>query len=149
MDEALRVTVSDDGCGGAASTPGSGLEGLADRVHALGGQLVIDSPAGGGTVITADIPLALTVISDAARRRMTALEWIGYEQWEMPPEAFEQITDEDNVAAGKAIMLSRGATQGFPPVNGSGSSATSRPRATWTGSSTRSRPTTTPTPSRT
>lgn len=43
-DSTLRVSVSDNGRGGAAAAPGSGLEGLADRISALGGQLVIDSP---------------------------------------------------------------------------------------------------------
>ncbi len=52
----LHTAVSDDGRGGAAAAPGSGLEGLADRVGALGGQLVIDSDDG-GTTVTADIPL--------------------------------------------------------------------------------------------
>lgn len=42
----LRVTVSDDGRGGATARSGSGLEGLADRVGALGGHLVVDSLAG-------------------------------------------------------------------------------------------------------
>jgi signal transduction histidine kinase len=51
------VTVSDDGVGGADATEGSGLSGLADRVEALGGSLTVDSPAGGGTCVTAVIPL--------------------------------------------------------------------------------------------
>ena len=109
VDGALRVVVSDDGTGGAAATPGSGLEGLADRVSALGGRLVVDSdPAVGGTTITADIPLSVPGFPDAERRRMTALKWIGFEQWEMPAEAFEQITDEDNLVAAKAILLGAG-----------------------------------------
>jgi signal transduction histidine kinase len=108
-DGALRVVVSDDGTGGAAATPGSGLEGLVDRVGALGGHLVVDSdPAVRGTTITADIPLSLLETSDAERRRMTALKWIGFEQWEMPGEAFEQITDDDNLVAAKMILLGAG-----------------------------------------
>lgn len=51
------VTVSDDGVGGADPAMGSGLRGLADRVEALGGSLMVDSPAGGGTCVTAVIPL--------------------------------------------------------------------------------------------
>jgi signal transduction histidine kinase len=51
------VTVSDDGVGGADATEGSGLSGLADRVEALGGTLSVDSPAGGGTCVTAVFPL--------------------------------------------------------------------------------------------
>ncbi len=54
----LRVTVADDGRGGADFGRGSGLQGLGDRVRALGGSLTIDSPPGGGTTLFADIPLA-------------------------------------------------------------------------------------------
>jgi signal transduction histidine kinase len=57
-DGALLVEVRDDGVGGAAAAPGSGLDGLAGRVHALGGELAVDSPAGGPTVVTARIPCA-------------------------------------------------------------------------------------------
>jgi signal transduction histidine kinase len=53
----LLVEVSDDGAGGADRT-GSGLRGLADRVAALDGSLQIVGPAGGGTIVRADIPLA-------------------------------------------------------------------------------------------
>ena len=51
------VTVSDDGVGGADPARGSGLRGLAARVEALNGRLDVDSPPGGGTRITAEIPL--------------------------------------------------------------------------------------------
>jgi signal transduction histidine kinase len=51
------VTVTDDGIGGANPAIGSGLRGLAARVEALNGRLEIDSPPGGGTRITAEIPL--------------------------------------------------------------------------------------------
>jgi len=51
----LQVVVSDDGAGGTAITPGSGLQGLEDRVVAAGGHLTVDSgPA--GTTLTAVIP---------------------------------------------------------------------------------------------
>jgi signal transduction histidine kinase/CheY-like chemotaxis protein len=53
----VRVTVSDDGRGGAVLGRGSGLIGLVDRVEALGGKLVLDSPAGQGTTITIELPL--------------------------------------------------------------------------------------------
>ena len=46
----------DDGVGGADITRGSGLQGLADRVEALGGSIAIDSPVGGGTSLQARIP---------------------------------------------------------------------------------------------
>ena len=52
----LRVEIADNGVGGASLGAGSGLTGLADRVGALGGRLSLDSPAGGGTRLTAVIP---------------------------------------------------------------------------------------------
>jgi signal transduction histidine kinase/HAMP domain-containing protein len=55
-DEALYVEVSDDGVGGA-DAQGHGLVGLSDRVTALDGQLVVESPARGGTILTATLPL--------------------------------------------------------------------------------------------
>jgi signal transduction histidine kinase len=55
-DRTLRVQVRDDGVGGARPD-GSGFVGLADRLAALDGQLRVESPAGGGTVVAADIPL--------------------------------------------------------------------------------------------
>jgi signal transduction histidine kinase len=51
-----RVTVRDDGVGGADPGGGSGLRGLAARVEALNGRLDVDSPPQGGTRITAEIP---------------------------------------------------------------------------------------------
>src|SRR4051812_3004043 len=53
---ALRFEVRDDGEGGAR-TEGGGLIGLRDRVATLDGTLTVDSPPGGGTVVTATIPL--------------------------------------------------------------------------------------------
>ena len=53
----LRVEVSDDGVGGADAARGSGIRGLQDRVAAIGGRLSIDSPAGQGTVVVAELPL--------------------------------------------------------------------------------------------
>jgi signal transduction histidine kinase len=52
----IVVEVSDDGIGGADPVNGSGLRGLADRVEALGGSLQVQSPAGGGTSLRAEIP---------------------------------------------------------------------------------------------
>jgi signal transduction histidine kinase len=52
------VEVSDDGVGGADPARGSGLRGLADRVEALGGMLAVESPAGEGTRLRAEIPCA-------------------------------------------------------------------------------------------
>jgi PAS domain S-box-containing protein len=55
----LVLTIEDDGVGGATPSPGSGLAGLHDRVAALAGTLVVDSPPGAGTSIRAEIPLSL------------------------------------------------------------------------------------------
>ncbi|MGW1162625.1 CHASE3 domain-containing protein [Streptomyces sp. NPDC002513] len=56
--DVLRITVADDGVGGVdRATAGSGMTGLADRVAAFGGKLVIDSPPGGGTTILVQIPI--------------------------------------------------------------------------------------------
>jgi signal transduction histidine kinase len=52
----VTVDVSDDGVGGADAARGSGLRGLADRVAALDGTLSVDSPAGRGTRLHAEIP---------------------------------------------------------------------------------------------
>ncbi len=52
----LRVTVRDNGRGGAALSRGTGLVGLKDRVEALRGRLYLDSPAGGGTILRAEFP---------------------------------------------------------------------------------------------
>jgi signal transduction histidine kinase len=54
----LVVEVVDDGVGGADSERGTGLRGLADRVEAIGGQLRVWTPRGGGTRVRADIPCA-------------------------------------------------------------------------------------------
>ena len=50
------VEVEDDGSGGADAAHGSGLRGLSDRVEALGGSLVVESPRGVGTRLRAEIP---------------------------------------------------------------------------------------------
>jgi len=52
----LALEISDDGVGGADAAHGSGLRGLSDRVAALDGELNVDSPADGGTRVTATIP---------------------------------------------------------------------------------------------
>jgi signal transduction histidine kinase len=52
----LRLRVTDDGCGGAYPAPNSGLRGLADRVRTVDGRLEIDSPRGGPTTVTVELP---------------------------------------------------------------------------------------------
>jgi signal transduction histidine kinase len=54
----LLLTVSDDGAGGADAARGSGLRGLEDRLGALDGRLEVESPCGGGTRLTASVPIA-------------------------------------------------------------------------------------------
>lgn len=56
-DHRLRMTISDDGVGGAVTAGGSGLIGLKDRVEAVSGRLEIESPAGSGTTLEVTIPL--------------------------------------------------------------------------------------------
>jgi signal transduction histidine kinase len=56
-DEILRVTVTDDGCGGADFGRGTGLVGLKDRVEAIGGRIFLDSPRGAGTSLRVELPI--------------------------------------------------------------------------------------------
>jgi signal transduction histidine kinase len=56
-DDTLRVEVRDDGVGGA-KLDGSGLVGLADRLSVLDGRLRVESPAEGGTLVAAELPLS-------------------------------------------------------------------------------------------
>jgi signal transduction histidine kinase len=53
----LRVCVRDDGIGGADPQQGSGLVGLKDRIHALGGTFSLQSPAGAGTTACCELPI--------------------------------------------------------------------------------------------
>jgi signal transduction histidine kinase len=55
-DERLLIQVWDDGHGGAGLDGGTGLAGLTDRLGAVDGLFVIESPVGGPTVITAELP---------------------------------------------------------------------------------------------
>ncbi|MFD2683524.1 nitrate- and nitrite sensing domain-containing protein [Streptomyces phyllanthi] len=56
-DDVLELTIRDDGVGGVEPGKGSGLIGLIDRVEAAGGRLTVTSPQGGGTTLTARIPV--------------------------------------------------------------------------------------------
>jgi signal transduction histidine kinase len=53
----LRLSIEDDGTGGADSRKGSGLTGLTDRVEALGGTMEVSSRAGSGTSLLVNIPV--------------------------------------------------------------------------------------------
>jgi signal transduction histidine kinase len=68
----LRIRVSDDGCGGADFSGGSGLIGVQDRVEAFGGQISLRSAPGAGTIVDIDLPLdgvtgPVVQLSDDAR----------------------------------------------------------------------------------
>jgi signal transduction histidine kinase len=56
--DVVRFEIADDGRGGADPSAGSGLLGLRDRAEAAGGTLVVISPPGKGTVVTATLPVA-------------------------------------------------------------------------------------------
>jgi PAS domain S-box-containing protein len=56
-DGNVIAEVEDDGVGGADSAGGSGLRGLSDRIEALDGELRVDSPRGGPTILRATIPV--------------------------------------------------------------------------------------------
>ncbi|MGH3250283.1 MAG: sensor histidine kinase [Trebonia sp.] len=56
----LTITVSDDGCGGAAIGGGTGLRGIERRLAAFDGTLVVDSPVGGPTNVRMSVPCGLS-----------------------------------------------------------------------------------------
>jgi signal transduction histidine kinase len=56
----LRITVTDDGKGGAAIGAGSGLAGVERRLGTFDGVLAVSSPAGGPTMVTMEIPCVLS-----------------------------------------------------------------------------------------
>jgi signal transduction histidine kinase len=59
-DGVLRLRVHDDGRGGAHQRTGGGLAGLAERIEVVDGRLSIDSPPGGPTTVTVEIPCPAT-----------------------------------------------------------------------------------------
>jgi signal transduction histidine kinase len=54
----FRLTVRDDGIGGARTAPGGGLAGLTHRVGTVDGRLELASPSGGPTVVSVDLPVS-------------------------------------------------------------------------------------------
>lgn len=58
-DADLRITVADDGMGGADPLKGSGLAGIERRLAAFDGVLALNSPPGGPTTVTMNLPRAL------------------------------------------------------------------------------------------
>jgi signal transduction histidine kinase len=65
-DSALQIQLCDDGVGGA-HVDGTGLVGLGDRLAAFDGQLRVESPHDGGTVIAASIPVRVARSADNGR----------------------------------------------------------------------------------
>ncbi|MFC7985706.1 sensor histidine kinase [Streptomyces sp. NPDC057336] len=64
----LLIQVSDDGRGGARLDGGTGMKGLADRLSAVDGLFVVDSPEGGPTTVTAELPWRDRTGDDATAR---------------------------------------------------------------------------------
>ncbi|WP_055563931.1 sensor histidine kinase [Streptomyces atriruber] len=56
----LRITVTDDGHGGADASRGSGLRGIEQRLATFDGVLAVSSPPGGPTMVTLEVPCALS-----------------------------------------------------------------------------------------
>jgi len=59
-NDRLHLSIRDDGVGGATTGGGSGLVGLTDRVEAVGGTILVDSPPGQGTRLNVDLPMVAT-----------------------------------------------------------------------------------------
>jgi signal transduction histidine kinase len=72
VDGRLRLTVRDDGVGGADPANGSGLLGLTDRVEALGGSITVHSPPGEGTTLHVRLPVSVPADSSDAGARRTS-----------------------------------------------------------------------------
>lgn len=57
-DGSLRIEIADDGKGAASASAGTGIRGAIDRVRGMGGELVLESPAGRGTRVKVRLPCA-------------------------------------------------------------------------------------------
>jgi signal transduction histidine kinase len=76
VDGVVRLSVSDDGVGGADPARGSGLVGLRDRVEALGGMLTVRSRSGEGTSLIAELPAhPLPGAAETELSRSASLVW--------------------------------------------------------------------------
>jgi signal transduction histidine kinase len=107
----LVVEVHDDGAGGARIVPGGGLAGLAGRVEALDGSLAVTSPAGGPTVVRAEIPVTATA----------APAWPA--AWEGTPAAAPPVAGTPGLAAGAPA-----GTPASTPSTAAGPAAGQEPR---------------------
>jgi signal transduction histidine kinase len=65
-DGFARLSIRDDGVGGADPRQGSGLVGLRDRVEALGGRIEITSPSGSGTALVVTLPVGDVALATRA-----------------------------------------------------------------------------------
>ncbi len=75
-DAVVRLSVSDDGIGGADPARGSGLAGLKDRVEAIGGTLIVRSRPGMGTSLTAELPVCpVPEAAETNPSRSASLVW--------------------------------------------------------------------------
>jgi signal transduction histidine kinase len=63
---ALRATVTDDGCGGADASRGSGLSGVERRLATFDGILAISSPVGGPSIVAIEVPCALSSVKTSS-----------------------------------------------------------------------------------
>jgi signal transduction histidine kinase len=68
-DATVKLSIRDDGVGGADPTRGSGLVGLRDRIEALAGMIDVASPAGSGTSLVVRIPLDQSQSNPGSRGR--------------------------------------------------------------------------------
>jgi signal transduction histidine kinase len=75
VGDVLRLSIRDDGIGGADASLGSGLTGLRDRIEAMGGRLHMESPRERGTSIEVEIPLVNRRIKLASARRGRRQRW--------------------------------------------------------------------------
>jgi signal transduction histidine kinase len=66
IDGEFRLSVSDDGVGGADLTRGSGLVGLKDRVEAIGGTFTVQSRPGQGTRLAVEVPINADIPASAS-----------------------------------------------------------------------------------
>jgi glucose-6-phosphate-specific signal transduction histidine kinase len=77
-DTTLRLSVDDDGDGGADPVLGSGITGLIDRVDAMGGKLTLPSPLGEGTSLVIELPLEPTgELNGCGCAHLDLCRWLG------------------------------------------------------------------------
>ena len=78
-DATVRLTVRDDGIGGADPAQGSGLTGLRDRIEAVGGTLEVTSPTGGGTTLLIGCQSDAVATQDTVTQLVAAIRKVARE----------------------------------------------------------------------